>query len=897
MPRSLHAGGRDRVRRSVVACLAAAAATVTPLPAQAATQPAPAAWSAQHSGTNADLEGVSFTDPLHGHAVGRGGSILATGDGGHTWTQQFACRVSSPCLRTSGDRIVSDLLAVSFVDASHGWVTGGGGTILGTADGGASWAFELACAQTSAAIVRGYCTALSADRITKDLTSVSFVDSSHGWAAGRGETILHTDDGGHTWVLQIACLWRPGGPVTGPCPPRPEGTTPRDLFGVSFVDRSHGAAVGAAGYAFFTNDGGRTWTGGRSEVALDLHAVDAVTAGYSPRPMTVHAAGEGGVVLVAGARGPTWYGTGSGDEFSGQVPPTSQDLDGVRFTDRLNGWAAGAHGVIASTHDEGVTWNLDASGTAADLHGVSFPDANHGYAVGDAGTVLAFRATPAGLQVTSVTPRQLPLDGLLPVTITGRGFTSAAEVSFGKAWARGYTVDSDTRITAVPPRLPAGAVHVTVSARGTTSAIDDADAVTFAPTGGGDWTQAGRCPAKCNGAAVRLDDGRVLIVGARWEEPAPSTLVELYDPSSGTLRAAAPLLQARWDFTATLLQDGRVLVAGGVTGSAGGIGAGLATAELYDPRSGRWTPTGSMHQARAEAAATRLPNGDVLVTGGNDVEGKTQLVSAEVYNPRTGTWRSVAPMHHMRAYATALLLHTGQVLVAGNFNMPEDATAELYDPPSGSWRATGAMALATSFPTLVLLNDGRVLASGGEINPANRPTSTVPYAQIYNPLTGVWTPTGPMLYRSVFHAAATLPDGRVLVAGGLINTEMYCPPCDPLAQAELYDPLSGSWRLVTSMGQPEEMPALASLSNGGVVMAGSDGTVEVFTPAAAPVASQGAGRPWIIAAVAGAVLSVMAPALLLWRLRRARRVTARRKPHEKATTAAGTHSPPPSRRE
>lgn len=867
------ARGRHSLRAGVV-LLAVGAATVTLFlsPPVAAGSPPPAArpsgWTAQPSGVSDDLDAVSFADTLHGHAVGHNGVILATSDGGRTWTRQLACAASAPCTPGSGDHITATFFAVSFVDASHGWAVGTGGTIEVTVDGGATWVRELACAQTEAATVRQYCTPASADLVTKDLHSVSFVDATHGWAAGAGETILHTDNGGRTWVLQIACLWRPGG-QHGPCPPRPVSTPRRDLDGVSFVDANHGVAVGAAGYAIFTTDGGQTWTGGQSVVGLGLHGVDMVVAGYSPRPMTVHAVGDSGSVVVSGAKGLAWYGTGGDNQFSGQGQPTAQDLRAVHFTDRLNGWAVGSGGVVLVTHDEGTSWTQQPAPTSETLRGVDLPDANHGFAVGDGGAILSFRDVPAGLAITGVLPRRLPVDGLLPVTITGHGFTGAAEVSFGKTWARGYTVDSDTQITAVPPRRGAGSVHITVSRGGMTSQVGDTDQVTFATPGGGQWADAGRCSAKCNGAAVPLDDGRVLIVASRGDQRTPSRLTWLYDPASGGLRPAEPLRAPRWDASTVRLRDGDVLVAGGVTlGPGGSVGGSTASAELYSQRTGAWTFAGSMHQQRTEAAATALPNGEALVAGGIDPDTRDASTSVELYDPTSRQWREAAPMHHARAFATAIVLRTGQVLVAGNLDQPEDGSAELYDPRTNAWRDTGSMPLAASYPTLVLLSDGRVLASGGVINAPNRPTYTVPYAQIYDPATGAWLPTGPMVHPSVFHAAVTLPDGRVLVAGGLIEGSLYCPPCDPLSQAELYDPVSGAWRLVTSMGQAEEQPSLALLANGSALMAGSDGAVQVFTPALAAGPGEGGPPAWVIAVSAGGVASLIVLALLLWRERR-----------------------------
>jgi hypothetical protein len=153
-------------------------------------------------------------------------------------------------------------------------------------------------------------------------------------------------------------------------------------------------------------------------------------------------------------------------------------------------------------------------------------------------------------------------------------------------------------------------------------------------------------------------------------------------------RRAASLNTVRFIHTATLLQNGMVLVAGGFnsTGSS-------ASAELYDPARGTWTATGSLNTARYYHTATLLQNGMVLVAGGSDGTGSS--ASAELYDPTTGVWTATGNLNVGRNVHSATLLQNGMVLVAGGVHVAEGhpkrilASAELYDPASGTWTATG----------------------------------------------------------------------------------------------------------------------------------------------------------------------------------------------------------------
>jgi N-acetylneuraminic acid mutarotase len=177
---------------------------------------------------------------------------------------------------------------------------------------------------------------------------------------------------------------------------------------------------------------------------------------------------------------------------------------------------------------------------------------------------------------------------------------------------------------------------------------------------------------------------------------------------------------ARYDPTATLLPNGEVLVAGGENSTGF-----LASAELYTPATGKWTATGTGRPFSAPQAVL-LANGDVFVVGGG---GQTEL-----YNPKTGSWSPGASFDDRNGFSVTLL-GTGKVLVAGGLvytPRPTHTTASalLYDPSTGSWQNTGAMNTSRYRQNAVLLQNGQVLVAGGvEVDPSRPLTST----ELYQP--------------------------------------------------------------------------------------------------------------------------------------------------------------------
>ena len=306
---------------------------------------------------------VDFADALHGWAVGQtnaGPSILVTSDGGATWRFQ--------------ETTAGTLLAVDFLDSQEGWAVGSFGTTVHTTDGGATW--------TTGSLGTG-----------EEIRGVSFSDAAHGVALGW-DKVYRTSDGGLTWTSQDASpsdvmlttlvpadsthAWilgkkyvegrqdcyvlstKDGGDTWDP----PTSYETADLNDVSFVDRTHGWAVGAAGTILATDDGGGKWSRQDSGTTQTLNAVDFVD------PQAGWAAGSYGIVATNDG-GLTWH----------EQPAPLGACEDICFVDALHGWAVGG-GAVVRTSDGGVTWTATQLSDQVTLHGVSFIDSFRGWAVG-----------------------------------------------------------------------------------------------------------------------------------------------------------------------------------------------------------------------------------------------------------------------------------------------------------------------------------------------------------------------------------------------------------------------------------------------------------------------------------------------------------------------------------
>jgi galactose oxidase-like protein len=291
----------------------------------------------------------------------------------------------------------------------------------------------------------------------------------------------------------------------------------------------------------------------------------------------------------------------------------------------------------------------------------------------------------------------------------------------------------------------------------------------------------------------------------------------------GRIVRAASMHDRRADHTATLLPDGRVLIAGGMVEN----GVFLNSAELFDPAKGTFAATASMQSRRVEHSATLLPNGKVLIAGGlagRVFEGGPGVVATtEIYDPATGHFTRGPSMITPRTGHAAVLLANGKVLVAGGAGSDEQGltSAEIYDPATNKWSATGSMLTARVARTAVVLKDGRVLVTGGGEGKN--------LAEIYDPASGAWRSTGNMTSPRGKHAATLLPDGRVLITGGTPDSGWH-----PVRSAEIFDPRTSKFTAISQMELARfKIPdATAVLKNGRILIAGGAAEAEIYDSAA-----------------------------------------------------------------
>ena len=351
--------------------------------------------------------------------------------------------------------------------------------------------------------------------------------------------------------------------------------------------------------------------------------------------------------------------------------------------------------------------------------------------------------------------------------------------------------------------------------------------------------------ARIDPTATLLQNGKVLIAGGSNANGALSEDIyasaELYDPATGKFTKTGSMTAARVDQTATLLADGRVLIAGGIgcpdpahcTGMTASTLQILASAELYDPKTGKFSPTGSMTTPRHLATSTLLPDGRVLVAEG--MPGPNQ--TADLYDPSSGRFARTGKETGFDN-ANSVLLPTGKVLVTGG-DIGDPPTGSIYDEASGQFTSVSFALAPGAAPSAqysgqpidhawpgpaVVLKDGRVLLfEGGNL-------------ETYDPTTGACVAAGFISPSSQWLAptATLLTDGRVLYVGGFLEPDPSTEVITDLLI--LYDP-SARNQTVGSMTTARSDQTVTLLPDGSVLIAGGEdanykplASAELFKP-------------------------------------------------------------------
>jgi regulation of enolase protein 1 (concanavalin A-like superfamily) len=328
-------------------------------------------------------------------------------------------------------------------------------------------------------------------------------------------------------------------------------------------------------------------------------------------------------------------------------------------------------------------------------------------------------------------------------------------------------------------------------------------------------------------SATLLNNGKILIAGGINCSSAGSCTylnsAELYDPGTGTFSNSGSMSQAR-TAPAVLLANGKVLIAGGYFCDSSNNCSSLKSAEIYDPVSGTFSSAGDMTTDREGHTITLLNNGQVLIAGGEtctSTSSCTPLNSAEIFKPVSGTFTATAgPLNYARFGAAATLLGNGQVLVVGGYDGSNYlAQGDIYDPAEDYFLTTwGTLNTPRYAPTATLLNNGQVLIAGG--SNCTLSGCLIDSAELYYPAADSFYITAAGMNHPRFrHTATLLNNGQVFIAGGY-SACSSSSSCTSEASTEICDPIAGVFNLSQVLAPARAGHSATLLSDGMVLLAG-----------------------------------------------------------------------------
>jgi len=298
-------------------------------------------------------------------------------------------------------------------------------------------------------------------------------------------------------------------------------------------------------------------------------------------------------------------------------------------------------------------------------------------------------------------------------------------------------------------------------------------------------------PNRDNYVRVQLSDGRVLFAGGSDDDGKPIARATIYDPAANKFIPAGAMLTPRCGPVATSLPDGAVLIAGGATCSD--EPAPIKSLEIFDPKTATFHTAGELTVPRFDLSATLLQNGKVLIAQGYDAA-HSAVARTELYNPATGPVEYGGSMVTPRCFASQTKLANGMVLLAGGIRCddPEHAAikaVEIYDPV-GQFGRVGEMNVARVCQSATLMKDGKVLIAGGASGFGYG--NTLDSAELYDPEKATFSPTGNMTRPRACASGTMRDDGTVLIKGGHSQSAPGAPPVD-LTDSEVYDPATGKF--------------------------------------------------------------------------------------------------------
>jgi IPT/TIG domain-containing protein len=398
---------------------------------------------------------------------------------------------------------------------------------------------------------------------------------------------------------------------------------------------------------------------------------------------------------------------------------------------------------------------------------------------------ICVETASCALSVTSLTAPNGFQNGGEYVTLHGNGFAAGMKVFIEKGRAPVHVIDAQSARIQTPPG-PVGMQDVRIEVGGASATLHKG----FAYRSAGLETKWEQKPLQVvrgedPGIAV-MQDGRVLVAGGTTvpdQQGDALPTAEIYTRSSDSVAPAANMMSTpRWQNSAVTLLTGKVLVVGGACAvGAATCNGDTQAADLFDPATNTFTPTANkLNKPRYYTHSVLMVDGRVFISSANDPD-------VEIYDPATDAFSLVThtPLHQ---YGYVVRLRDGRVLLFGGDG--GNQAAELFDSDTNTFTATGNMVQGRSMLTAHTLPDGRVLAIAGASSSAGGIIDPLKSVDLYDPVNGSWT-NAPFALNTgrCWHASALVRDGTLLVMGGY-TTHASCD--SSVAKVETIDPVAGT---------------------------------------------------------------------------------------------------------